>query len=685
MKRYIRQPQPGEDEELCRRCRTIDFEAILSIDRQSLGAHGYQVFELAEAADPTCDLCNMFRFCSETRAKTNQTTVDHPQQIVATAIPDFERYGRSSPRVALRISYGPRDRLVRSYGDRNSERSSPLPGPGTMICWERQDLHDNVDSLTFFDPHKVNYEFLAEQIQLDIDSGSEDSKSTLIRVRRLIDCNLRRVIPAQQGMEYATLSYVWGTGSDQIRYDDTGRLVDLPRTIEDAMTVTTRLGGRYLWVDRICIDQQDNIEKADQIGSMNEIFSNAWVTIVSLAASAGDGLPGVSRSRSPSLLLRTSCYNLFTFSHDFLLNIGASPWNTRGWTFQEGCLSQRLLYFTNEQVFLTSRFGTIPEIFACVQRKRGHPRPKLNYGQHAITFQKFSSSDRPGISYALTQYFRKALKFEEDALAAFQGYLGSCGLLSHWGVPLLPTKPEASESLAFNLRETGFLYGLLWYQPDCRSAPASHKNFPSWSWASRRLGSRVFLQEFTGPPVSHEINYVPRVISWASVKWVGISGCPTDEGDTVLPQPAGSSLTKSMRSIWIEGRVQPFHVVQQTEKRWRRRDVELAWALQDLAESTIFYPDAPVPGSTANEFPVSGNAILLLITMGKPDRRRSRKLYAFWLAVQSTSDDRPNLTRRVGLICCVFRRISGYKRYKEFEDMIEKDRVEGERMELEVQ
>ena len=62
--------------------------------------------------------------------------------------------------------------------------------------------------------------------------------------------------------------------------------------------MTNRLGYRYIWIDRYCVNQRDEQESADQVGKMDLIYQNAKLTII---AAIGDdpthGLPGVGRRR----------------------------------------------------------------------------------------------------------------------------------------------------------------------------------------------------------------------------------------------------------------------------------------------------------------------------------------------------------------------------------------------------
>ena len=63
------------------------------------------------------------------------------------------------------------------------------------------------------------------------------------------------------------------------------------------MHVCSGLRKRYLWVDRLCILQDDFELKHKRIASMGFIYASAHFTIVALAREKGDyGLPGVSNT-----------------------------------------------------------------------------------------------------------------------------------------------------------------------------------------------------------------------------------------------------------------------------------------------------------------------------------------------------------------------------------------------------
>jgi hypothetical protein len=47
---------------------------------------------------------------------------------------------------------------------------------------------------------------------------------------------------------------------------------EIPQATEDAMVLASLLNERYLWVDSLCIVQDDEINKQEQIQRMNVVY-----------------------------------------------------------------------------------------------------------------------------------------------------------------------------------------------------------------------------------------------------------------------------------------------------------------------------------------------------------------------------------------------------------------------------
>jgi hypothetical protein len=184
---------------------------------------------------------------------------------------------------------------------------------------------------------------------------------------RVIDVHKRVVILAPPMCRYIALSYVWGNNNEQfltmqndIDFDESGNefinLPDqLPQTIEDAIYTTRELGEDYLWVDALCIIQDNATDKHSQMLHMDAIYNSAYVTIAAASGnSANSGLPGISRPRAVSQIIENVDRLQFTIPLPTYMDLESDPsiyWNSRGWTFQEKILSKRLLVFTDYQVY----------------------------------------------------------------------------------------------------------------------------------------------------------------------------------------------------------------------------------------------------------------------------------------------------------------------------------------------
>ncbi len=171
---------------------------------------------------------------------------------------------------------------------------------------------------------------------------------------KLVDVDTRRVVTALNGrFDYIALSYVWG-GVRQQGYRLGSELGVLPRTIEDAMEFTHRLGKRYLWVDSLCIDQDDPANKERQIKIMDRVYQGAYLTLIALSGtSANSCLPRLrlGAKMQPQVSCTIKGKRLVGLMPTLSQQIWRSPWGSRAWTLQEGLLSPRCLYVSEHQLY----------------------------------------------------------------------------------------------------------------------------------------------------------------------------------------------------------------------------------------------------------------------------------------------------------------------------------------------
>ncbi|KAF2736271.1 HET-domain-containing protein, partial [Polyplosphaeria fusca] len=173
-----------------------------------------------------------------------------------------------------------------------------------------------------------------------------DHVGNLPKNLRVIDCHLLEIIAAPPKAAYIALSYVWGS----VRPNHAS---EFTRTVRDAIAVAKSLGYRYLWVDKHCIDQENDDDKHDQIHQMDLVYQAADLTIIAAAGSNADaGLPGVldtPRNQQPVVEVGdVEIINSMPHPHNTILR---SRWSTRAWTLQEAVLSRRRLVFTQDQTY----------------------------------------------------------------------------------------------------------------------------------------------------------------------------------------------------------------------------------------------------------------------------------------------------------------------------------------------
>lgn len=296
---------------------------------------------------------------------------------------------------------------------------------------------------------------------------------------RVFNCTTREVEYARTGVKYVALSYVWGgvTCTKQ----------RLPRTIEDAAIVTIELGYNYLWVDQLCIDQNDPT-KVMAIQQMDRIYHNAEVTIIAAAGdNANYGIPGVSSTpREGQRCFKVGRHLLLEPQTEAFSRLSKSTWNTRGWTFQERLLSSRRLVFTNREAYFSCAFNS--DYYGSEgQPTEIHHLQRLNIRAHEqarrVSFPFSIEAGLPELTSLIREYSSRSLTKPSDVLdafcAIFQMFERAKYPIYHvWGIPTL----NSIEGEDVSFKDT-FLYGLSWKKSITPLHSLQRRpGFPSWSW-----------------------------------------------------------------------------------------------------------------------------------------------------------------------------------------------------------
>jgi hypothetical protein len=184
----------------------------------------------------------------------------------------------------------------------------------------------------------------------------------------------------EQPVRYAALSYCWGGHSQHqtLRSNVSTRheSIDpstLPQTLKDGIFFAKGLGLDYIWIDAICIVQDDIEEWAQEAAKMADVYSGAYVVLA--ATRAKEATEGFLQPHREPLEIESRMDAGRTFrvqarldsNHNFLesFELDKLPLSQRGWCLQEQLLASRIVHFCPSEVLYECRSLTFCECGAC--------------------------------------------------------------------------------------------------------------------------------------------------------------------------------------------------------------------------------------------------------------------------------------------------------------------------------
>lgn len=285
---------------------------------------------------------------------------------------------------------------------------------------------------------------------------------------------------------YATLSYCWGSHTDGPQtktsslaaYLEHIEAAQLPKTIYDAVKATRGLGIRYLWVDRLCIIQDDTEDWEREASQMDAIYHKAHLTIA--ASAAKDGRDGClfPRQTAPNTVVlpfqiqankEKTAMKVRIHQGSIPEAFSQSPLNHRGWCLQESVLSQRILHFHKDRL-----------VWQCKESLTSEDYINLRRGDEVTVSSQFSKmnlhiNDGPELDHwyrIVNDYSRRKLSKDIDKLYAIAG-------LAH------AFKAARSSNTYFaGIWDYKPHQGLLWISADGQMRDSTVSRAPSWSWAA---------------------------------------------------------------------------------------------------------------------------------------------------------------------------------------------------------
>ena len=323
---------------------------------------------------------------------------------------------------------------------------------------------------------------------LYIGQDSMDSSDTI----RLVECDV--TAPP----DFIALSHAWGPGKHRplktvkqnIEKHESGiETVVLSRTFRDAVAVGRRLGEKYLWIDSLCIVQDDDQDKAREIPRMQAIYEGAALTISAMSSRDGRGGCWIPRKRVFDLPLENGRSTRLAFHRPLELAFQHAsflssqldtdldtqyPLSTRKWALQERVLSRRILHFTAQDLIWECRHNAR---CAC-------GTVDILYPDHIQqnTF-KVLSDEGTECFYVIFAWMELVIAFSHadlsDETDVFPALAGLASAFSKKGLG----------AYCAGLWEISLPVALCWYTRQVESEEATHSRpseyvAPTWSWGS---------------------------------------------------------------------------------------------------------------------------------------------------------------------------------------------------------
>ncbi|KAF4344553.1 het domain protein [Fusarium beomiforme] len=320
-----------------------------------------------------------------------------------------------------------------------------------------------------------------------------------------------KLVPGSECTTYAALSYRWG-GLDAIWQTTiknlNTRLVDfsvdeLPKTLSDTVQAVRQLGLKWIWIDSLCIVQDDEDDWAREAVKMAAIYQNALVTIG--ADSSEDAKAGLYNEKSSSMFSENDSFgicsrlstgeesSIFLFP-DQKTRLDRSVTNLRdmgdilshcslrdrGWAMQERILSPRIIHFAADQLYWECYHGIQESEDKLLWVGRNINIPKL---AHRVKPANDGKEKEKEVNSLLRywyvhlvggDYSRRSLTFSDDKLLAISGVAKTFDnihplgyMAGHWC--------EDDDEL---------VKSLCWKRGGPGKKSAKYRA-PSWSWASQ--------------------------------------------------------------------------------------------------------------------------------------------------------------------------------------------------------
>lgn len=511
-------PRPGEDVWLSvdERCRVV-----IGILKNGVGHRVVDIqfyYPLTNGGE--CAVCYKFRCSSSSQRPDTSSVVSHSLLLDQTHVKQvIFATGIYSSAIKTTLAYIFEDGVsarVPQIG--YAGEISPVPGDKPMWTFLRKCLdycikeHDKCKASQ--DPH-----WYPERLLYLTQRKAGKDALQLVQTTHHIPMS-----------RYIALSHCWGSKSplrtskkNLSQFLEDISISDLPMTFRDCLTAARELGVHYIWIDSLCIVQDDRQDWARHARSMDKIYENALFTVAAVCSPNGqvpflgphapsnretwqavninidaeNVEPPKKANGLPQAQLKARKYEPYLFPDFF-----HGPLESRGWAWQERYLSVRIINFTKEEVRWHCKVSKTCECIGAVQP----PDPQPQQRQESQADDSDSLSIIQQWRSIVTAYSQRGLTYTTDRLPALSG------AASRFSTSL------QSEYLG-GMWLSDFPRALAWYRRELTNCSTGKPKMwrsldngvPSWSWASIH-GQTYWMWDFDfEPPAFKDVPIESRV------------------------------------------------------------------------------------------------------------------------------------------------------------------------------
>ncbi|KAI9868480.1 MAG: hypothetical protein M1813_005924 [Trichoglossum hirsutum] len=331
-----------------------------------------------------------------------------------------------------------------------------------------------------------------------------------------------QLVEPENKVEYFCLSYRWGIGhascttvkANLVARKNAIPWDGLPTVLRQALEFTYKLGGEYLWIDSLCIIQDDVLDWSNESKKMAGIYKSAILTLAASCAEDSDEDLFYSPSKT-EIGIKVEGLGRFGVTDDIFVRALAPhrlevfPLHRRAWVYQERLLSPRYLHFSLVELIWECNTGIFCQCSGeDIKSERGMGEKTIGRFAKAsfwwgIEWDKEQKAFRlkehmKGSSWnkVVQEYSSHSITYRKDRLPAISGIAKQFRELG-----------QNSDYLAGLWKDT-FFENLMWHA-SFRSASMTRSTewiAPTWSWSSVGAGVQFFGEPWVDLEISNRVS-----------------------------------------------------------------------------------------------------------------------------------------------------------------------------------